>query len=88
MLLHSVKMTADGRIQIPIQIRRQMGLNGGDTLNLELHDGQLSLRRSSKTLKRIRAKLSPDQRKFGTSRWHTPANRQFPRGLGSGCRCI
>lgn len=66
MLLHSVKMTADGRIQIPIQIRRQMGLNGGDTLNLELHDGQLSLRRPSKTLKRIRAKLSPDQRNTKT----------------------
>ncbi|MDG2515882.1 MULTISPECIES: AbrB/MazE/SpoVT family DNA-binding domain-containing protein [Sphingobium] len=59
MSIHSVKMTSDGRIQIPAQIRREMGLTGGDTLNLELQDGQLSVRRPSKTLERIRAKLSP-----------------------------
>jgi AbrB family looped-hinge helix DNA binding protein len=59
MAVHSVKITSDGRIQIPAQLRREMGLHGGETLNLELRDGQLSMRRPSKTLERIRAKLAP-----------------------------
>lgn len=59
MTVHSVKMTPDGRIQIPARLRREMGLNGGETLNLELHDGTLSMRRPSKTLERIRARIAP-----------------------------
>lgn len=58
MTVHSVKITPDGRIQIPAQFRREMGLQGGETLNLELHDGELSVRRPSKTLDRIRARFA------------------------------
>ncbi|WP_037541911.1 AbrB/MazE/SpoVT family DNA-binding domain-containing protein [Sphingomonas sp. SKA58] len=59
MAIHSVKLTADGRIQLPAQLRREMGLNIGDTLNLELQDGCLSVRKPSKTLERIRSRLAP-----------------------------
>ncbi|MEJ2411361.1 MAG: PIN domain-containing protein [Novosphingobium sp.] len=59
MTMHSVKITSDGRIQIPAQLRREMNLRAGETLNLELHDGTLSVRRPSKTLERIRARLAP-----------------------------
>ena len=58
MTVHSVKITADGRIQIPAQLRREMSLHGGEMLNLELQDGTLSVRRPSKTLERIHARLS------------------------------
>ena len=59
MTIHSVKITADGRIQIPAQLRKEMKLQGGDILNLELHDGTLSVRRPSKTLAEVRAMLAP-----------------------------
>jgi AbrB family looped-hinge helix DNA binding protein len=59
MAVHSVKVMPDGRIQIPAQLRREMNLSGGETLNLELRDGTLSVRRPSKTLEAIRAMLAP-----------------------------
>ncbi|MCF8708413.1 AbrB/MazE/SpoVT family DNA-binding domain-containing protein [Rhizorhapis sp. SPR117] len=58
MSVHSVKITADGRIQIPAQLRREMNLRAGETLNLELHDGTLSVHRPSKALERIRARFA------------------------------
>lgn len=59
MSIHSVRLTPDGRIQIPAQLRREMNLRPGETLNLELQDGTLSVRRPSKTLERVRARLAP-----------------------------
>ena len=58
MTVHSVKITSDGRIQIPAQLRREMNLKAGDTLNLELTDGMLSVHRPSKALERIRARFA------------------------------
>lgn len=59
MTVHSVKITPDGRIQIPAQLRREMNLRGGETLNLEVRDGTLSVRRPSKTLDQVRTMLAP-----------------------------
>jgi len=56
--VHSVKITADGRIQIPAQLRREMDLRAGDTLNIELQDGMLAVQRPSKALERIRARFA------------------------------
>ncbi|MGD9810148.1 MAG: AbrB/MazE/SpoVT family DNA-binding domain-containing protein [Sphingobium sp.] len=58
MTVHSVKITSDGRIQIPAQLRREMNLRAGETLNLELHDGTLLVHRPSKSLERIRARFA------------------------------
>ena len=58
MTVHSVKITADGRIQIPAQLRREMDLRAGDTLNIELQDGMLAVQRPSKALERIRARFA------------------------------
>ena len=59
MTVHSAKITPDGRLQIPAQIRREMGIQAGETFNLEVQDGILSVRRPAKTLERVRAKLAP-----------------------------
>lgn len=58
MTIHRTRITADGRIQLPAQLRRELGLNAGDTVDLESYDGQVVVRRPSKALERIRARLS------------------------------
>lgn len=58
MSIHRTRITADGRIQLPAQLRRELGLNAGDTVDLESHDGQVVVQRPSKALERIRARLS------------------------------
>ena len=58
MPIHRTRITADGRIQIPAQLRRELGLNVGDTVDLESQDGEFVVRRPSKALERIRARLS------------------------------
>ncbi len=58
MTIHRAKITSDGRIQLPAQLRRELGLNTGDTVNLEAQDGQIVMRRPSKTLERIRGRLA------------------------------
>lgn len=58
MTIHRTRITADGRIQLPVQLRRELGLSAGDTVDLEMHNGELVVRRPSKVLERIRARLS------------------------------
>jgi AbrB family looped-hinge helix DNA binding protein len=58
MTIHRTRITSDGRIQLPAQLRRELGLNAGDTVDLETHDGQFVVRRPSKGLERIRARLA------------------------------
>ena len=58
MTIHRTRITADGRIQLPAQLRRELGFHAGDTVDLEAHDGQVVVRRPSKALERIRARLS------------------------------
>jgi AbrB family looped-hinge helix DNA binding protein len=58
MTIHRTRITADGRIQLPVQLRRELGFAAGDTVDLETQDGQFVVRRPSKALERIRARLS------------------------------
>lgn len=58
MTIHRTRITADGRIQIPAQIRRELGLAAGDAVNLEVADGEIVVRRPSRALERIRNRLS------------------------------
>lgn len=58
MTIHRTRITSDGRIQLPVQLRRELGVSAGDTVDLEMQDGQVVMRRPSKGLERIRARLA------------------------------
>ena len=57
--VHRVKITAGGRIQLPAQLRKDLSLSDGATVNLELENGQIVLRKPPKTLAKIQARLAP-----------------------------
>jgi len=51
----STKMTEDGRITIPLDIRAAVGLGRGGTVILDVVDGELRMRSAARALERARA---------------------------------
>jgi AbrB family looped-hinge helix DNA binding protein len=57
MLVFKGKVIAGGRIALPAEVRRAMGLVDGDTVCFELEGDELRLRSAKSALRRIQAKL-------------------------------
>ena len=53
------KVVSGGRIQLPASMRSAAGLSDGDTVVLELIDGEIHLRSQKAMLARVRARLRP-----------------------------
>jgi antitoxin PrlF len=53
------KLVSGGRLQVPADIRRALGLSDGDPVTMEVVDGELRVRPLRETLARIRARLRP-----------------------------
>ncbi len=43
MQTHSVKLSREGRVLIPVDVRADLGLTEGVTLSLRVHDGEIRL---------------------------------------------
>jgi AbrB family looped-hinge helix DNA binding protein len=60
-----VKLGRRGRLVIPAEFRKALGLSVGDEITIELRDGELRLRSFGATLERVQAvvrKYVPDDR--------------------------
>lgn len=53
------KLVSGGRLQIPADIRRTLGLNDGDEVRMEVVDGELRVRSFRETLARVQERLRP-----------------------------
>ena len=53
------KVVSGGRVQLPAAMRVAAGLADGDTIVLELVDGEIHLRSQKAMLARVRARLRP-----------------------------
>ena len=53
------KLVSGGRLQIPADIRRALGLNDGDAVTMEVVDGELHVRSYRETLARVQERLRP-----------------------------
>lgn len=53
------KLVSGGRLQIPVDIRRSLGLSDGDEVRMEVVDGELRVRSFRETLNRVRERLRP-----------------------------
>ena len=51
----SAKMTENGRLTVPSEMRRQLGLRPGTTVMLEVVDGELRARSVASVMERARA---------------------------------
>jgi AbrB family looped-hinge helix DNA binding protein len=61
MALAQSKLTAQGQISIPAQIRRKLGLVPGSVIQWEEHDGEIVVRRATRyTSQEIHKILFPD----------------------------
>ena len=52
-----VKIVDGGKLVIPASMRRELGLNTGDTVLVDLNDGELRVRSVSRAIERARAIL-------------------------------
>ncbi|MFZ4747985.1 MAG: AbrB/MazE/SpoVT family DNA-binding domain-containing protein [Sphingomonas sp.] len=59
MTLAKSKVVSGGRVQLPAAMRNAVGLADGDTVVLELVDGEIHLRSQKAMLARVRARLRP-----------------------------
>lgn len=60
-----VKVVEGGKLVIPAAFRREMGIAPGDTVIVELDEGELRVRSLSSTIRRVQARmreLNPDGR--------------------------
>ena len=58
------KVVEGGRIIVPATFREQLGLSKGDTVFMEVGDGELRVRPARSALRRLQAKLQ----KFGSDK--------------------
>ena len=58
------KVVEGGRIIVPAAFREQLGLSKGDTVFMEIGDGELKVRPARSALRRLQAKLQ----KFGSDK--------------------
>jgi AbrB family looped-hinge helix DNA binding protein len=52
-----VKIVEGGKLVIPAQMRRELGIGAGDTVMVDIDNGELRVRSVSKALERARAIL-------------------------------
>jgi antitoxin PrlF len=50
-------VVSGGRIQIPVAIRKQLGLKDGDTIVFEIKDNELQVRSYDQSIKRAQERL-------------------------------
>ena len=55
MAAQSVKIINGGKLVIPAQFRREMGIVAGDTVVVEMNDGELRVRSFSSAIKKAQA---------------------------------
>lgn len=53
------KIISGGRVQLPADIRRALSLREGDTVLIEVVDGEVHLRPLSAAVKRIQERMKP-----------------------------
>lgn len=51
------KLVSGGRLQVPADIRRELGLKDGDVLLLEVKDGELRVRSYQEAIRRVREQV-------------------------------
>ena len=49
------RVVSGGRLQIPADVRRELGLTDGDSVSFEVIDGELRVRSTKSALTRVRA---------------------------------
>jgi AbrB family looped-hinge helix DNA binding protein len=59
MNMHNGKLVSGGRLQLPAEVRRELGLTDGDQVVMRVVDGELHVRPRRDVLKRIQAMLQP-----------------------------
>jgi AbrB family looped-hinge helix DNA binding protein len=55
MNVHKARIVSGGRLQIPADVRRELGLADGDDVRLVVDDGELRVRSMKTALERVRA---------------------------------
>jgi AbrB family looped-hinge helix DNA binding protein len=53
------KIVSGGRLQLPAEVRRAMGLSDGDTVVMELKDGKLHIRSYRDVIKGVQDRFRP-----------------------------
>lgn len=53
------KVVSGGRVQLPADVRRALSLADGDTVLIEVVDGEVRLRPYREAVRRIRARMKP-----------------------------
>jgi AbrB family looped-hinge helix DNA binding protein len=66
MQIHSVKLSREGRVLIPADVRQALGLHEGDALGLRLHEGEIRLFDRNSALKRAQ-NIAQKYKKTGES---------------------
>lgn len=51
------KLVSGGRIQLPVEVRRQLSLADGDTVLIEVVDGEIHLRPQREVIKRMQERM-------------------------------
>lgn len=57
MNVHRGRLVSGGRLQVPAEFRQALGLKDGDSVNIELRDGQLHIRPFRDVLREIQMEL-------------------------------
>ncbi len=65
MNVHRSKIISGGRLQVPAEIRRTLGLADGDSILLEVVDDELHVRTYASAIRRIQALAKPYRPKPG-----------------------
>ncbi len=53
------KIISGGRIQVPADLRRSLGLEDGDTVIMEIKDNELRIRSQREAIRRVQELLKP-----------------------------
>lgn len=53
------KLVSGGRLQVPADIRRALGLNDGDAVTMEIVDGRLQVRPYRDVLAEVQERMKP-----------------------------
>jgi antitoxin PrlF len=51
------KLVSGGRLQLPVEVRRELSLSDGDTVLIEVVDGEIHVRPYRDALARVQARL-------------------------------
>src|SRR3546814_20721014 len=78
MSVHKARIVSGGRLQIPADVRKALGIADGDDVRLEVVDGELRVRSFQTALGRVRALV----------RHHVPASASLAAELIADSRSI